>query len=217
MSRLEKGKIKYIAFEGIPSAGKSSQFRRLQEFINKADVSSDIIFVFEPGGTEISDAIRRVVQEVKFLEEMNLWTETLLYAAARSQLLYTTVIPQLDNGGKVVSDRCFISSLTYQGIIRGFGIDAVWDLNKIVIENYLPDVILFYDIDVDTAFARRNDLWGDKFEREEKDFFFKLKDAYYEVSELDWIKDRWITIDGSGSKDDVWQRTLAVLKNLNFI
>lgn len=205
---------KYIVFEGIPSAGKSTQFRYLQEDLAK---EKDILYVFEPGGTEISNAIRRVVQEVQFKEEMDLWTEALLYAAARSQLLFSKVFPHLEKGGRVLSDRCFVTSLAYQGIVRGLGIDHILDLNKKFIEKHLPDYIIFFDIDIETSYARRNDLWGDKFEREDKEFFKAIKEAYYKVGELDLIKNRWIHIDASKTKEELRAEVKKVMREINFI
>ncbi|USN56106.1 MAG: hypothetical protein H6765_05480 [Candidatus Peribacteria bacterium] len=87
-------------------------------YLQSAHPNKHVELVREPGGTEIAETIRRVVQGTRFTEEMHELTDAYLYAAARAQLLHTKVKPILDAGGIVVSDRNFCSSLSYQGYVQ---------------------------------------------------------------------------------------------------
>ena len=207
---------KYIAFESIPSAGKSTQIKNLQEYVNKNSIP-DIKFVFEPGSTEIANAIRKVVQGSHFEEKMDYWTEALLYTAARSQLLHSIVKPHLASGGRICSDRSFVTTFAYQGFIRGLGINDIWSVNKYVVGELIPDYIIYFDIDVETAYQRRNDLEGDKFEREGLVLFYKIAQGYKKASQCTIVKDRWISIDANKSIEEVFGRLIQVLKDINFI
>jgi dTMP kinase len=104
----------YIVFEGMVGSGKSTQSKRLFDYLKEKYPDWNIIHVREPGSTIIAQEIRLLAQAREFEEEMYPICEAYLYAAARAQLLHTVVHPTLDAGGIVISDRSFITSLAYQ-------------------------------------------------------------------------------------------------------
>lgn len=161
----------YIVFEGMVGSGKSTQSKKLFEYLKAKYPDWNIIHVREPGSTIIAQEIRLLAQSRVFEEEMHPITEAYLYAAARAQLLHTVVKPTLDAGGIVIADRSFISSLAYQGEARGLGFDMVMDINREAVGEVLPDLVLSMHIDIDESLARTFDATGDKFEKMGREFF----------------------------------------------
>ena len=106
----------YIVFEGIVGSGKSTQSKKLVEFLRQKYGNEKILHVREPGSTPIAEDIRHLCQGKEWADEqMHPLTNAYLYTAARSQTLHTVVQPALESGQIVVSDRCFLSSCAYQG------------------------------------------------------------------------------------------------------
>lgn len=104
----------YLVFEGIVGSGKSTQSKRLVEYLRQKYPEREVLHVREPGSTPIAEDIRHLAQGKEWDEVMDPLTNAYLYAAARAQTLRTVVTPALRNGKIVVSDRSFLSSLAYQ-------------------------------------------------------------------------------------------------------
>lgn len=203
----------YIVFEGIVGSGKSTQSKKLVEHLRALYPEMEILHVREPGSTPIAEDIRHLCQAKEWEDEiMHPLTNAYLYAAARAQTLHTVVLPALDLGKIVVSDRSFLSSLAYQGEAQGLGFDTVLSVNREAIEGVLPDMIFYMDIDVDTALSRTFDAVGDKWEKMGKDFFEKIIRGYQKAAELEILKGKYISIDAQGNQDEVFQR---VIKSIN--
>jgi len=134
----------------------------LHEYLTKTYTEIESILVREPGGTEIAETIRNVVQATLFVEEMHPLTDAYLYASSRAQSLNSLVKPTLDAGGIVVADRSFCSSLAYQGWAQGLGMERVWEINQHAVHNVMPDIILFMDFDIESGLKRTFDAKGDK-------------------------------------------------------
>lgn len=111
----EEKKGLYIVFEGIVRTGKSTQAKLLANHLRNDFPNKEIVLTYEPGGTEIADAIRVLAQGTRFREEMDPICEAYLYASARSQSLRKIVRPTLEHGGIVIADRSYLSSVAYQG------------------------------------------------------------------------------------------------------
>ena len=149
-------------------------------------------------------------------EEMHPLTNAYLYAAARAQTLHTVVSPALRDAKIVISDRSFLSSLAYQGEAQGLGLDQVLAVNEEAIRGVIPDIVLYIQLDVETALSRTFDAGGDKWEKMGKDFFDKIVRGYEKCEKLEIMKNRFFTIDGAGSEDEVFQRILQVFPK-NFL
>ena len=115
---------RYIVFEGVVGTGKTTQSKRLVEELKKQFPEKEVIWTREPGGSEIAEAIRTLVQATPFTEKMDPMCEAYLYASARAQSLRTVVLPVLAKGGIVVADRSFCSSVAWQGFGRGLGFET---------------------------------------------------------------------------------------------
>lgn len=198
----------YIVFEGIVGSGKSTQSSRLYEYLLQKYPEKKIIHVREPGSTGIAEAIRKLAQWTKFDELMDPICEAYLYAAARAQLLKTVIKPTVDNGGIVIADRSFISSLAYQWWARWLGLDKVLAINHAAINDVLPDKVVYLDSEVEHALNRTFDADGDKFEQMGVEFFEKVKEWYRRSSQLAiWGKKR-ITVDAKWTIEEVFERIL---------
>ncbi len=183
--------------------GKTTQSRILAEKLGA-------VWTKEPGGDEISDEVRRVVQGMKFEIEMDAVCEQYLYAASRAQTLRRVVKPVLDKAGIVVADRSVFTSMAYQGFGRGLGIERVLKINEEAVDGIWPDLVIWLDTDLETALARTRDQSGDKFERMDKKFFEKVRKGYVEVAKRfpKLVK----KVDGNGTIEEVEKRVWKVVQ-----
>lgn len=204
----EKGK--YFVLEGLPKCGKSTQARMLYEALISRFPGQQVILTREPGGSEIANAIRTLVQGTEFGEEMTPECEAYLYAASRAQTLRTVVRPVVERGGIVVSDRSVISSVAFQGGGRGLGAGEVMMINQIATRGITPDKTILIDTDPVVCNDRAKDLLdgSDKFERMSLEFFRKVRQSY-----LDWSSNMEI-IPGEGTIDHVHGLILNAVLNL---
>lgn len=171
-------KGKFITFEGPDGSGKSSIMRLVEEYLK--DNKIDYIATREPGGTDISEKIRNLILDENN-KEMTSETEALLYAASRSQHTLEKIIPNLDKGKHVLSDRYLLSSLAYQGVGRGLGIEEVQMINDFATKSIRPDLILFFHISPELTLKRKTIGGGDRLEQEGIDFHKKVYNGYLEI------------------------------------
>lgn len=201
---------KFITFEGNDGCGKTTISSRIYETL-KAE-GYDVIFTREPGGISISEQIRSVLLDPKNTT-MDGRTEALLYAAARRQHLVEKVIPALEEGKIVLCDRFIDSSLAYQGVARGLGIDEVYTVNEFAIDSHMPDATIFLKVDAEVGMARiasrgekdRLDEEGEKFHR-------LVAQGYDEV--LKRYQSRIHVIDAEQEVDQVFADTYRLIKDL---
>jgi len=201
----------YIVFKGIVGTGKTTQSKLLAKYLKSKFPNKKIIWAREPGGSEIADEIRKLVQGTKFEEKMNPLCETYLYAASRAQTLREVVKPALDQGVIVIFDRSVFTSLSYQAASRGLGIDKVWKINEAAVEGILPNIVLFFDLDIKTATQRTFDEGGDKFESMPEGFFKRARTGYKKVGKRKFGETRFITIDALGTIEEVQDRVNKVV------
>jgi len=162
----------FITFEGLDGSGKSTQTELLAEAIE--GTGRDVLTTREPGGTPLGEEVRQVLLNGG---EISPWAEAALFAAARAELVDRVIAPALDAGAVVICDRYLDSSLAYQGIARGLGVDRVLELNLPAIQGRLPDRTYLLLLDPEES-ARRVGGDGDRIERAGDDFRRKVDEAY---------------------------------------
>lgn len=201
----------FITFEGPDGSGKTT----VSTFVVKAltDLGYEIVHTREPGGVDIAEQIRHVILDPKNVK-MDVKTEVLLYAASRRQHLVEKILPALSEGKIVLCDRFVDSSLAYQGVGRGVGFDEVYSVNRFAIDDHMPDLTIYLDLNAQTGLdriAQRQFL--DRLDQEEVTFHEKVVEGYQEV--LKRFGDRIIVIDAEQPIETVRKEALAaVLKKV---
>jgi dTMP kinase len=183
----------FFSFEGGEGSGKTSVTRLLKEYLES--LGHTVVLTREPGGITIAEQIRFVILDVNNTA-MDDRTEALLYAAARRQHLVEKVVPALEKGTTVLCDRFVDSSMVYQGVARGLGIDEVYNINLFATGGLLPDKTFWLDISPEVGFARitANSLREvNRLDLESLAFHQKVRDGYIELSKR--FPERIIRID----------------------
>ena len=209
MSSLSNAK--FITFEGIDGCGKSTQARLLLDHMNNSGVET--ILVREPGGTNISEAIREILLHSSS-SQMGDRTESLLMTASRAQLTQEVIVPNMDKGKFVIADRYSDSTLAYQGGGRNLDIEWLIELNNYATFTLLPDITFFVDIRSEEA-LRRLDSDKDRIEGEGIEFQTRVRKTYQILAEK--FNDRYVIIDGYAEKGDIHEKVLNEMKRRKFI
>ncbi|WP_078578607.1 dTMP kinase [Salipaludibacillus agaradhaerens] len=200
----------FITFEGGEGAGKSTVLSRINERLVKEGYN--VLATREPGGSLIAEKIRQVILDPVHTE-MDSRTEALLYAAARRQHLVETVLPHLKKGGLVLCDRFVDSSLVYQGVARGIGVDDVRNINLFATEGKLPDLTLFFDVVPEIGLARITNHDGREFnrlDRESLKFHEQVRGAYHQLHKQE--PERIRMVDASHPLEKVMVETWEEIK-----
>ncbi|RKD22818.1 dTMP kinase [Ammoniphilus oxalaticus] len=172
----------FITVEGGEGAGKTTIIHKLETYLFSKGWT--VVSTREPGGIEIAEQIRSIILNPANTK-MDARAEALLYAAARRQHLVEKVRPALEQGKIVLCDRFIDSSLTYQGIARGLGIDEIFEINQFAIENNMPDLTLYFDIEPAVGLAR---IHADKtrevnrLDLEQLDFHERVRAGYVQLA-----------------------------------
>lgn len=200
----------FITLEGPEGSGKTTIASLVEKKLKEKGLN--VVMTREPGGIEISEQIRKIILDPNNTA-MDSKTEALLYAAARRQHLVEKVIPALKQEAIVICDRFIDSSLVYQGIGRGLGIDKVYDMNLFAIEDIMPDFTLFFDIDPKIGLERiHKDQQREinRLDMEDLNFHQKVYQGYKEV--VSRYPERIIEIDASKSIEEVFNSVMNILK-----
>lgn len=202
----------FITFEGGEGSGKTTIANMIQKTL--AQEGYHVVLTREPGGVEIAEKIRDIIHDVKYIN-MDRKTEALLYAASRRQHLVEKVIPALENDAIVICDRFVDSSMVYQGIARGIGIDEVYQMNLFATENILPKRTIFFDIKPEDGLKRvyeNKDREVNRLDLENIDFHRKVYQGY--LSLCDKFPNRIVKIDASLGIDHVYQQVLKKIREI---
>lgn len=203
----------FITFEGCEGVGKTTQVKMLKEYLE--ETNQDCLFLREPGGTEISEKIRAIILDPNNTQMTN-ECETFLYCSARSQLVAQVIRPALNEGKLVICDRFIDSTFAYQGVARGLGAEYVDTLNQLACNGIMPDLTIFLDLPPKQAFDRKGgaDL-EDRLEKAGMTFHEKVYEGYKLAQER--YKDRFISIDVSGTKYETQEKIRNCLKEHGYI
>ena len=196
-----------LSFEGSEGCGKSTQIRLLRERLEKSGRRVEVLR--EPGGTEIGESIRHLLQHAKEGHRMTPETELLLFAASRAQIVREKIRPLVESGTFVILDRFLDSTTVYQGIARGLPLESVRAINHFAIGGTLPQLTLVLDMDSATAWQRIHQTGRelDRIESQPQSFFEKVRQGYLEVARSE--PQRVKLIDASATPEavheSIWQ------------
>lgn len=210
---MSKGK--FITFEGGEGCGKSTQVKRLREALEKSGV--EVLLTREPGGTVLSEEIRRLIKDQDDDPPCDR-SELLLFLAARAQLVRNVIVPALESGKWVISDRFSDSTKAYQGYGRGLPLDVISTVNEFACDGLRPDLTILLDVAPETAHARmrgREHATGtsaDRIERAGDAFHARLRTGFAELAAAE--PERIKVVDANGDVEEVWNRVWNLTKPL---
>ena len=187
----------FITFEGGEGTGKSTHSKLLCDFLRRKGIK--VLHTREPGGTSISEKIRKILLDPKN-KEMDVISEMLLYMAARAEIIKQKIAPSLKKGNIVICDRFIDATLAYQGYAGGIDISIIKKIGGLVTKNISPDVTFFLDIDVKKGLQRSG---RDKDRIERKSIFYhkKVRKGYLSIAKKE--PKRVKVISSVGKKEKV--------------
>lgn len=197
----------FLTFEGLDGCGKTTQMRLLSAHLREA--GKQVVETVEPGGTAIGSQIRRILLDPANAA-LDARAEMLLYFAARAQNVSEILLPALERGEIVISDRWTDSTWAYQGFGRNLGTSIVQDLDAIACRGRKPDLTFWIDIDLDTSLSRARSRNRDqaatdtRMDDQSRAFFEHVLEGYRKLVENE--PERVIRIDGRGEPDAVAER-----------
>ena len=204
---MNKGK--FITIDGIEGAGKSTAVDFIEDFLTKE--GHDVIKTREPGGTVIGEQIREILLKNENYT-LTYDTELLLVFSARAQHIQEVILPALSSGKIILCDRFTDASYAYQGGGRDIDASRINLLEKWVQEDLRPNLTLLFDLDVSIGMQRtkkRSD--ADRFEREEINFFEKIRNTYLERAKNE--PQRFRIINSASSLESVKEQIITILKD----
>jgi dTMP kinase len=205
---MNKGR--FITIDGVEGAGKSTQIDLICSYLQRKGI--EVVRTREPGGTDVGEKIRSVLLDVDN-REMHSDTELLLMFSSRNELIQNKIIPALDNGSWVVSDRFTDASFAYQGGGRMLNLDRIAKLEDWVLGDFQPDLTLLLDISVEEGMTRIEARAAkDRIELEERAFFERVRSVFISRSEA--FPERIKLIDASGTIDNVHEKIRLLVDSI---
>jgi dTMP kinase len=205
----------YITFEGAEGVGKTTQIKLLAEYLKEQ--GREVVITREPGGTELAEQLRNIVKYYNGDEPMCDETEALLFAASRAQHTVNLIIPSLEQGKVVLSDRFFDSTIAYQGYAREQDIDFLKTIIDYTTRSVKPDLTLLLDLPLkisDERVEKRADALAavDRLENEGDKFMTKVREGFLEIAKLE--PNRVKIVDASANIEEVHSQILGILKDV---
>ncbi len=200
----------FITFEGIEGAGKSTQAKKLYEYL--ISKGKNAVLTREPGGTKTGKKIREILLSHSN-EIFSPISELFLYEADRNFHIHNVIKPNLEKGNYVICDRFIDSTLAYQGYARGLDIELIKGLNKIAAEGLEPNITFLIDIPIEISLQRLGNN-KDRIENENIEFHKRLRKGFLKIAEEE---DRIFVIDGTKDIESIFQEIIDILKNGNII
>jgi dTMP kinase len=203
----------FITFEGMDGSGKTTQMHRLAARLR--DMGRTVLETVEPGGPPIAQKIRRILLD-SANQELSATTEILLYFASRAQNVDQWIVPALNRGEIVLSDRFTDSSLVYQGCGRGLGSETVTALERIACRGVKPDLTLLVDVDAEAGLERaraRNQAephCETRMDDQSLEFHRKVYHAYHALAEAE--PDRIKVVNGRTDIDSIERAVWNIVK-----
>ena len=205
-------KGKFIVLEGIDGCGKTTQINELSQWLPNSGLinkNATLIKTREPGGSTLGREIRDMILNNNKSNSPSILTELLLYSADRAEHISKIILPALQNGDWIISDRFSGSTLAYQGYGREISIDIITKLENIVCQNIRPDLTFFLDISPEESILRRKNKVEDRIESEGLEFLKKVNHGFKLIAQ----ENNWEIIKASEDYKSVSQQIQTSLIN----
>lgn len=199
----------FISFEGLDGCGKTTQVELLEAYLETRDF--EVVATREPGGTELGETLRQIVLHGG---KISPWAEVAIFAAARAELVDQVIEPGLTRGAIVISDRFVDSSLVYQGVARGLGIENVLQLNLHATKGLLPERTFLLLVDEKLSEARVGEE-RDRMERESVEFRRLVGDGYRRLAEM--FPERIVALDGTQPREQIARQVRLALEEAGLL
>tara|TARA_Y100000310_G_C20704311_1_gene833502 strand:+ start:35777 stop:36424 length:648 start_codon:yes stop_codon:yes gene_type:complete len=200
-----------IVVDGSNGAGKTTVIKKLEEFL--VGKKLDVVLTREPGGTSISEKVRDIILDKENSEMCDL-TELLLFAASRAQHVQEKIIPAIENGSIVISDRFDAATISFQHYARGIDLELITKINDIAKAGFQPDMNIILDLPPEIGLERVHGR-GDKLDRmedEKMEFLANARNGYLEQAKAS--PDKFTVIDASKTKEEVAEEAISCLEEL---
>ena len=191
---------KFITFEGSEGSGKSTQSTLVFEYLKAKKLP--VMLLREPGGVKISEKIRQILLDEKN-KSMGDECETLLYMAARAQLVKEVLRPALEEGKIVLCDRFLDSTIAYQGWGNGVDVSAIESIGQFAVGKLKPDLTLLFDIDTKEGLSRTN-IKKDRIELRSLQYHAQVRQGYLDLAKKESERIKVILVDAS--KEIIFER-----------
>jgi dTMP kinase len=201
-------KGKFITFEGSEGSGKSTQSQMVHDYLKAKKLP--VMLLREPGGVKISEAIRNLLLDVKNTG-MGDEAETLLYMAARAQLVKEVLKPALAEGKIVICDRFLDSTIAYQGYGNGVDVKMIKILGEFATTGIKPDLTLLFDIETEKGLSRTN-ATKDRIELRSLDYHRKVRQGYLAVAKAEPKRVKVISVDAG--KEEIFERVKKIIDGI---
>ncbi len=198
----------FITFEGSDGSGKSTQIHLLEDYLRKN--GQDVQLTREPGGTDIGEGIRQVLLDMAH-EKMHARTETLLFNAARAQLIEQEIRPALSGGKVVLCDRFADSTVAYQGYGREQNIEELKRLISFATGGLSPDLTLYLDLPPEEGIRRKLADYQNRLDVQGLSFYRRVAAGYREMIAQE--PQRWVVINAGRSLEEVHQEVVRAVQD----
>lgn len=189
----------FITIEGMDGSGKGTQIQMIKE------KWPEFVYVRDPGSTPVGENIRELI----FKNDMFSLTESLLYAAARAEMIADIILPAMDSGKNVISDRFLDSNIAYQGFGRGLGFSTIYDIHMASCK-LIPDLTIFLDIPPELSLQRVSG--DDRIERESIEFHKEVYKGYLWLA--DTMKGRFVKVDATGNPNQIFAKVSKLISEV---
>lgn len=197
----------FITFEGIEGSGKTTQIKLLGERLKKQGLK--VLTTYEPGDTDVGQKIRNILLEPEI--NINPLCELILYFADRVQHVNEKIKPYLETGFIVICDRFTDSTVAYQGYARGVSIDIIKELNRILFNEFKPDLTILLDLPVIIGLKRNQQInKTDRFELEDLAFHDRVRESYLKLAEIE--SERFFILDATKSQIELAEEIYKTIK-----
>ena len=204
---MNKRKGLFLTFEGPEASGKSSQILLLKKYLKKNNIS--FITTREPGGTKIAESLRKLILKVR--SDINIEEEILMLMAARSNHINNVILPALEKGKLVISDRFADSTFVYQGYVNKFGIKNAKNLHKNILNNFLPHKTFLFKLSTKLIISRiKKRKSKNKYDKLDKNFHDQVNKGY----KIIYNKKRFIRIDASKPINQIHKKIISHINSL---
>jgi dTMP kinase len=204
---MKRGRL--IALEGPDGSGKTTQIELLEKYLR--ELGYEVVRTREPGGTDVSEKIREIILD-NDNSNMNYMCEALLYAASRAQLVSEVIKPALTSGKMVICDRFVYSSMVYQGIGRGLGVERIKSINEAALDGLEADLTFMITIPYEEGLKRKKmQRTLDRLENGGNEFHKKVFEGYLDISKK---CDKIEVIDGNRNVEEIHEDIINVIKKI---